>query len=132
VATYKGASIPVFKRAQILAADMQLALGGFSDMDQLTIFADNMVPHVLRHDGILGYDENLAARIDGGGMIAAGANEETEMRMAAIHAVELMRASAQAQGYAVTSVNLDHLLWHRGYTPAFYAKPRHKTMTVWY
>lgn len=132
IAPYKGRNVPVFKRAQILAADMNLALGGLGDMDHLTIFADNMVPHVLRHDGILVYDPAFAAHIDAGEMIPAGAAGEVELRMAAIHAVELMRQSATAQGHHVTSVNLDHLLWHRGYTPAFYEKPRHKTMTVWY
>src|SRR6478609_610876 len=41
-----------YKRAQIAASD--LALGGvaqFDDIDALTIFADNLVPHVLRCEG---------------------------------------------------------------------------------
>ena len=54
-----------YKRAQIAASD--LALGGvaeFGDLDALTIFADNLVPHVLRCEGVLVYDEGLAAHID--------------------------------------------------------------------
>lgn len=130
ISSYKGADIPIFKRAQILAADMHLAgHGDFTDMDQLTIFADNMVPHVLRCDGILEYAPTLAARIDGGEEIASGSAEETELRACAIHAVELMK---QAAGGKVTSVNLDHILWKCGYEPGIYARPSHRTMTVWY
>jgi hypothetical protein len=133
VAVYDGEKVPVFKRAQIFAADIFLTLEGrgmaaFDDMDQLTIFADNMVPHVLRHDGILSYDADLSARIDAGEMILAGSAEETEIRCVAIHAVELMRQSVSG----VTSVNLDHLLWHRGYEPEIYKLPTHKTLSVWY
>lgn len=134
VSAYKGERVPVLKRAQILAADINLALEGkglaaFSDMDRLTIFADNMVPHVLRCDGILEYAPDLAARIDRGDMIAAGSAEETEIRACAIHAVELMKRAADGKA---TSVNLDHILWHRGYEPDIYARPKHRTMTVWY
>jgi uncharacterized ubiquitin-like protein YukD len=129
---YKGQQIPLLKRAQILAADMQLALGGFTDMDKLTIFADNMVPHVLRCDGVIGYDAELAANIDQGVYLPAGSDEEIEIRAAAICAVELMKQAAHNEGHAVTSVNLDHMLWHRGYEPELYKKPRHRTLTTAY
>lgn len=132
VAQYKGVDVPIYKRAQILAADMHLALGGFSGMEELTSFADNMVPHVLRHGGILEYTPELAAAIDGGVMIGHGTPEEVELRACGIHAVELMKQSAVKQGYNVTAVNIDHILWNRGYEPDIYAKPSHKTMTVWY
>ena len=36
----------------------------FTDLDSLTIFADNLVPHVLRMAGVLVYDDALAAHID--------------------------------------------------------------------
>src|SRR6185312_6290787 len=43
-----------YKRAQIVAADLALAgLAEFDDLDRLTIFADNLVPHVLRCEGVL-------------------------------------------------------------------------------
>jgi hypothetical protein len=137
VAVHKGNPVAFFKRAQILAADMQLAFGGkapaaFTDMDALTCFADNMVPHVLRCDGILEYAPALGAQIDAGEMIGAGSTEETELRACGIHAVELMKQAAHAQGRMVTSVNLDHIIWNRGYEPEIYSKPSHKTLTVWY
>jgi Potential Queuosine, Q, salvage protein family len=130
VALYDGIAVPILKRAQILAADMQLAgVAQFQDMDALTIFADNMVPHVLRHDGVLHYDPALAARIDSGDMLDAGNAEETELRACAVHVVEMMVAAVNRH---VTAVNFDHLLWNRGYEPEFYARPRHRTKTVWY
>ncbi|MEZ0261837.1 MAG: queuosine salvage family protein [Alphaproteobacteria bacterium] len=132
ISQYKGVDVPIYKRAQILAADMHLALGGFSGMEDLTSFADNMVPHVLRHGGILEYTPALAATIDSGVMIEQGAPEEVELRACGIHAVELMKQSAVKQGYTVTAVNIDHILWNRGYEADIYAKPTHKTMTVWY
>ena len=56
-----------YKRAQIVPADLALAgVAEFHDLDRLTIFADNLVPHVLRVDGVLRYDPELAARIDAG------------------------------------------------------------------
>ena len=50
---YDDMDVPFYKRAQLTAADLSLAfdgkgLGSFEDLDQLTIFADNLVPHVLR------------------------------------------------------------------------------------
>ena len=50
-----------YKRAQITANDLQLAgVADFADIDRLTIFADNLVPHVLRVDGVLRYSDELA------------------------------------------------------------------------
>lgn len=132
ISIYKGKEIPLLKRAQILAADMQLALSGFRDMEGLTMFADNMVPHVLRYDGILEYDAALTAKIDSGDYLPAGSIEEIEIRAAAIHTVELIKQEMHKQGSGVTSVNIDHILWHRGYEPELYAKPRHRTLTTAY
>lgn len=138
VADYGGFSVPIFKRAQIFAADVWLALGGegpsaFLDMHRLTIFADNMVPHVLRHAGVLVYDPALAARIDAGEEVPAGSAEEVELRALAIYAVERMRDTAHALGQGdITVVNLDHILWNRGYEADLVNLPRHRTRTVWY
>ena len=50
-----------WKRAQITANDLALAeVAEFEDLDRLTIFADNLVPHVLRMDGVLVYEPALA------------------------------------------------------------------------
>lgn len=119
---------PFYKRAQITAADLALAgVATFGDLDRLTAFADNLLPHVLRHDGVLTYTADLAARIDAGVFLDAGSREETELRAAAVHAVELLSAVL-----GVPAVLVDRVLWHRGQQPEYRAKPRHRTKTAYY
>ena len=129
--------VPLYKRAQITSSDLSLAFEGrgyghFSDLERLTIFADNLVPHVLRVDGVLDYDASLAARIDAGELIAAGSPEEVEIRAVALHAVERMVGAFEEAGKNVTAQELDFLLWNRGQEPKYKAVPRHRTRTVFY
>jgi len=117
-----------WKRAQITANDFELAgVLRFDDIDRLTIFADNLVPHVLRLDGVLRYSEALAARIDGGELLPAGSPEEREIRACAVHACELISAAGGVPARA-----LDTWLWNRGQAAAYKAVPRHRTRTVYY
>jgi hypothetical protein len=118
-----------YKRAQLTAADLSLArVAEFHDLDRLTIFADNLVPHVLRVDGVLRYDAGLLDRINNEQLIPAGSAEEREIRACALHAVELLRRRVEP----VTSMQLDYVLWNRGQAPAYKAQPRHRTRTVFY
>ena len=138
VALWRGRQVPILKRAQITAADLALAFynegwGRFDDRDRITIFADNLVPHVLRTDGVLDYAPDLAARLDAGDLIAAGSPEEIEIRAVALHAVERLKALLHAAGQdAITSVDLDYLLWNRGQEARYRALPRHRTRSVFY
>ena len=59
------------------------------------MFADNLVPHVLRLDGILRFDPELVARIDREELIEHGSAEEVEIRACAVHAVELLVAAVR-------------------------------------
>ena len=116
-----------WKRAQIVPNDLALAgVAAFSDLDRLTIFADNLVPHVLRVDGVLRYDPALAARIDAGELLATG-REEREIRACAVHAGELLAARL-----GTPPRMLDTWLWNRGQAPRYKAIPRHRTRTVYY
>jgi len=116
-----------YKRAQIAAADLALAgVAAFDDLDRLTIFADNVVPHVLRCDGVLRYDERLAAHIDAGRPLRAGP-QEREIRACAVHACEQIAARA-----GTTAHELDNWLWNRGQAPAYKSRPRHRCRTVFY
>ncbi len=116
-----------YKRAQIAAADLALAgVARFGDLDKLTIFADNLVPHVLRCDGVLRYDDALAAHIDAGLLLPAGARER-EIRACAVHACELI-----ARRSGVAAHELDNWLWSRGQAPAYKARPRHRCRNVYY
>ena len=116
-----------FKRAQIVPSDLALAgVARFSDLDRLTIFADNLVPHVLRVDGVLRYDDDLAARIDSEQLLPPG-EEEREIRACAVHACELIAAER-----GVTPRELDNRLWNRGQETRYKAIPRHRTRSVFY
>jgi hypothetical protein len=116
-----------YKRAQIVAADLALAgVASFIDLDRLTIFADNLVPHVLRCEGVLVYEESLAARIDAGELLPAG-GAEREIRACAVHACELISART-----GVPPRVLDHRLWNRGQAPEYKAHPRHRCRCVYY
>jgi hypothetical protein len=116
-----------YKRAQIAGSD--LALGGvaeFGDLDALTIFADNLVPHVLRCEGVLVYDDRLAAHIDAGRLVRPGP-QEREIRGCAVHACALI-----AKRTGMTERDIDNALWYRGQRPEYKARPRHRCRTVYY
>jgi hypothetical protein len=116
-----------YKRAQIAGSD--LALGGvaeFGDLDALTIFADNLVPHVLRCEGVLVYDPRLAAYIDAGRLVRPGP-QEREIRGCAVHACALI-----AKRSGMTERDIDNALWYRGQRPEYKARPRHRCRTVYY
>jgi Potential Queuosine, Q, salvage protein family len=116
-----------YKRAQIAPNDLALAgVAEFSDLDRLTIFADNLVPHVLRLDGVLRYAPALAAHIDAGELLPPG-EEEREIRACALHACELIAARTGTPPRV-----LDIWLWNRGQAPEYKAVPRHRTRTVYY
>jgi hypothetical protein len=137
VQRYGELEVPFYKRAQLSAADLSIALDGrgygfFGDLDRLTIFADNLVPHVLRVDGVLRYEESLARRIEAGELIPAGSAEEVEIRAAALYAAELLVQALRRAGQSVSARELDYLLWNRGQQPFYKALPRHRTRTVFY
>ncbi|MGI9146857.1 MAG: queuosine salvage family protein [Chloroflexota bacterium] len=122
-----------YKRAQLTAADLSVAhVATFSDLDRLTIFADNLVPHVLRVDGILGYEPELLERINRAELIPSGSIEELEIRSCAVHAVELIAQALRTRGQPATCMQLDYVLWNRGQASAYKAQPRHRTRSVFY
>jgi len=123
VSSYDGRSVPFLKRAQITASD----IGTFSDLDRLTLFADNLIPHVLRIEGVLVLDEALAEDIDAQRLLDAGGQAEVELRAAAVHAAELM-----SEELGVPPRQLDNLLWHRGQEARFKASPRPRVRTYFY
>jgi len=117
-----------YKRAQLVASDLALAgVAAFDDLDRLTIFADNLVPHVLRVDGVLRYASALAARIDAGELLEPRCADEREIRGCAVHACELI-----ARRLDVAPHVLDCWLWNRGQAPRYKAVPRHRVRSVAY
>jgi hypothetical protein len=116
-----------YKRAQIVPHDLALAgVAEFDDLDRLTIFADNLVPHVLHCDKVLIYDPALAERIDAGAVLPLG-GPEREIRACALHACELI-----SQRTGLPPRTIDNWLWNRGQAPEYKARPRHRCRTVFY
>jgi hypothetical protein len=137
VQRYRGLEVPFFLRAQRVAVDLAQAFdlqgaGAFHDLDALAPSADNIVPHVLRMDGILRYDRALGERIDRGEPVPAHAEREVEIRAASIHAVELLSAALARRGRKVTTLQIDSWLRMRGRQPGYRARPRHRARTVLY
>jgi len=137
VAHYDELVVPFFKRAQITVADLAASDIGeqgerLHGLERLTAFADNLVPHTLRCEGVLSYTPALAERIERGDRIAAGSPEEVEIRAAGVHAVERLVAELRGRGVGATAASVDAWLWHRGQSPAVKARPRHRTRTVFY
>ncbi len=137
VATYEGQKVFFYKRAQLFAADLHGALegkglGSFSDMEELTAFADYKLPQVLRHVGALDYSPGLAERVDRMVYLNAGSEEEVEIRAHTIWAVELIRREMKRLGKEVSASQIDWLLWNLGQDDQFRAKPYHRTLTIFY
>ncbi len=126
---YGELDVPFFKRAQIAAADLhRVGVVRFADLPRLTMFADNLVPHVLRLDGILRFDPALVARIDREELIVHGSSEEVEIRACSVHAVELLVAARPGS----CAAEIDQLLWDRGGQPRYKAAPRHRSRCTAY
>ena len=137
VAAYDGFAVPFYKRAQITVSDLAETFGGtgwgrFDDLDALTMFADNLVPHTLRMAGVLELDAALAARIDREERLESGSAEEVEIRALGVHAVERLVTALRGAGVPATAHALDHRLWDRGQSAAVKSVPRHRTRCTFY
>ena len=137
VQQYKDFEVPFYKRAQLTAADLSLVFnnqgfGQFNDLDQLTIFADNLVPHVLHVDGVLLYQRGLVDHILEGNLLEADSEMEIEIRAGGLLAVEMMEEVFLQKNVQVTSMELDYLFWNRGQDKYYKARPRHRARTNFY
>jgi Potential Queuosine, Q, salvage protein family len=130
VSTYDGREVPFYKRAQIAAADLDRAgVVPLDGIERLTAFADNLVPHVLRLDGVLRLDPVLTAAIDAGELLQHGSPEEVELRACAVHAVERLSAATEGR---LAPAQIDQLLWTRGGEPRYKAVPRPRSRNTAY
>lgn len=138
-AVYKGHQVFIYKRAQIFVADLWGAfkgkgLGEFEDIGCITMFADYVVPAVLRHWGILSLSQALVKKLDSLQELPSGSEEEVELRACTITAVERLRENLAAKtGKEVLSVQVDWWLWSIGLPSAVEkVPPYHRTQTIYY
>jgi len=130
VSEYEGDSVPFFKRAQIAAADVdRMGIAKLRDVQCLTAFADNLVPHVLRVDGVLILGPELERKIDAEELLVHGSPAEVELRACAVHAVELL---ADALDRRLSPAQIDAALWNRGRAPRYKSRPRPRSRNTAY
>jgi len=130
VSTYDGQPVPFFKRAQIAAADIdRFGVASLRDTERLTAFADNLVPHVLRVDGVLHLDPALEKAIDAGDLLVHGSPEEVELRACAVHAIELLSMATSGQ---LWPAQIDAVLWNRGSGARYKSRPRPRSRNTAY
>eukprot|EP01112_Ceratiomyxa_fruticulosa_P001352 TRINITY_DN1141_c0_g1_i2.p1 TRINITY_DN1141_c0_g1~~TRINITY_DN1141_c0_g1_i2.p1 ORF type:complete len:350 (+),score=52.01 TRINITY_DN1141_c0_g1_i2:273-1322(+) len=94
-----GTDVYLFSKAQRLIHDLILATSAsrelqgafgyvrFLDPKQLTVFSDNVLPAILRHEGVLQYSPHLSSIVDGQQPIPSGPLE-TELRAVTVEACE--------------------------------------------
>ncbi len=138
VAEYAGEPVIFLKKAQLLVADINHALvrsgnAGFSCMHELTGFADYKLPQLLRHQGIIDYDNMLTEKIDQGRELTPGSEEEIEIRAATLIAIEYIKRSLAKVNILTTAAEIDAKLWMlaQDLNPAE-VKPYHRCRTVFY
>jgi hypothetical protein len=100
---------------------------GIKNTKDLTVFADNVLPCVLRAVGALVIEESLSKLIDSGKILGTG-DEEVELRLVAVEACERL---VKMCGWS--SRELDLFLWELGKEEEFRKLHRHYTQnTIFY
>ncbi len=132
-----GHDVRFLKRAQIFIADLHGAFGGvgfgaFSDLHELTAFADYKVPQVLRRFGVLRYTPELSATLRERRLIPANSRWELEIRAATIWACELIRQELDRRGTPLRAFEIDWALWLAGQSLPPSSEPYHRTPTIFY
>ncbi len=142
---YNGRLVHLYKRVQILVGDIWAAYGRqtiagetgrnvfcFTDISDLTMFADYRVPQLLRELGIMKYSDSLAAKIDSHEEIPCGAREEVEIRACTVIAVDRLQRALAQKGIPLLAIEVDWLLWQRGEATKDQIRPHHRTLTIYY
>jgi len=137
VSEYKGRNVAFYKRAQLLISDIGLIFDGegygkFTNLSQLTAFADYKIPQILRKEGILLYRQELAEGIDDNIQIPKGSKAEVEIRANTIWAVELIKQRLRSAYPDINSDEIDYFLWLKGNKKSPNDKPYHLTRTTAY
>lgn len=146
IAIYNGKKVYLWKRAQILGADIYFAfkgkgLGVFKDPEYLTAMADYKLPQILYYWEVLSYSRELENKIKNRILIVAGSKEEVEIRTATIWAVEYLKEELAKLGKNFYAFEIDWILWDMAQNikmklslPAFgrIKNNYHLTKTVYY
>lgn len=87
------------------------------DIDDVTVFADYLIPALLRGRGVIEYSPRLADAIDQGVLLPEGSTEEVEIRLATVSVGERLLAELNdLRNDAINAFQLDQLLWQTART----------------
>ena len=144
-AMFEGTHVSFHKRAQILVADIWCLFegtgrGGFSKIEQLTMFADYRVPQSLQHYGVMSYSKELLDFLKEDKLLEPGHRWEQEIRGCSIEAVERVtrrvRDVLESKGVEATvnSILVDQFLWgyRREHCEVMKSIPYHKVRSIYY
>ncbi|XP_064632791.1 queuosine 5'-phosphate N-glycosylase/hydrolase-like [Lineus longissimus] len=147
VTTFQGQKVGIFKRMQILIADIWCCfegqgLGTFDDIDTITMFADYRIPQILNYFGILKYSSSLMNKINKGAMFQTGDRDEVEIRGCSIWATELltqklkdlMKKDPSMSDVVLNTILVDNYLWdyRREHDTETSVVPFHKIRCIYY
>jgi len=133
-------TIYMYKKAQLLVADLYHKLRtkdpryALEDVHRFTVFADNVLPAVLRHFGALVATEELSSIIENN--TAPSTRAAAELRAGAVVACDLIvkavNASRGADVPPVQCQDLDYFLWEFGKKPEIRQLARHSSESIFY
>lgn len=137
VSHYRSKRVAFHKRAQLLMWQLhaRFRASGFfklEDPEQMTVFADYIVPVALRRLGIFSYSDELEAAINTRELIPADSEEEIEMRAMSIWACHLLTQEINRLRPAdrqIIEPVVDARLWTHYHTTHW---PHHLTVTTDY
>ncbi len=134
---YNGRKVMFHKKAQLAIWDISRSLdskglGFFSNIDELTAFAEYKIPQSLRKLGILKYSHELAEKVDNKIELKKDCPEEIEIRAGMVWAIELMKNEIKPNIPKITSEDIDNYLWLKGQTKSPDDKPYHRVRTIFY
>lgn len=146
---YRNQKVAFYKRAQILVADIWCCyegkgLGEFTNIDQITMFADYRVPQSLEYFEILKYSKKLKDILDRGTVLSPGDKFELEIRGASIEAIERLACQVRkllsdddvkdSKLSTVNAITIDNFLWDyaRDHRDKIDHLPFHLVRTIFY
>lgn len=145
---YEGQKVAIYKRAQILVADIWACCGGrgigtFKDIDMLTAFADYRIPQALVWFGVLQYSDHLTQLLWADHMFSYGDRLEVEIRGCTLWAIELILEELREMirsdkdlrdDLQMNAVILDHFMWdfRREHESETNSIPFHKVRCIYY
>ncbi|KAJ2481402.1 hypothetical protein EV174_003483 [Coemansia sp. RSA 2320] len=130
-----GQPVYLFKKAQLIAYDICQKFGktdakfDFPDIGNMTLFADNVVPAVMQHHGLIEPNADIKTKIANGSELTL--EETTAMRAASIVAAQLVvdfanspNSGFEAGAIPVSQATLDNFWRYEGKDPAIRSIPR--------